>query len=118
MLDMLFLNYVRNECNTHTFTDILNSPEYTDKIETLFPAQPAQRIRLLDSRIYAFFDLNVFSKSVYPTLFSKASIEIRCHKHHKSMGTQQRQWQWSPRPNNQPVQIRRYKMRLLSMLDH
>jgi hypothetical protein len=33
------ITHYTKKCNTHTFMDILNSPEYTDKIETLFPAQ-------------------------------------------------------------------------------
>jgi hypothetical protein len=42
------ITHYTKKCNTHTFMDILNSPEYTDKIETLFPAQ---RVRLFSPKL-------------------------------------------------------------------
>jgi len=42
------ITHYTKKCNAHTFMDILNSPEYIDKIETLFPAQ---RVRLFPPKL-------------------------------------------------------------------
>ncbi len=42
------ITHYTKKCNVHTFMDVLNSPEYIDKIGALFPAQ---RVRLFSPNL-------------------------------------------------------------------